>query len=174
MTDEPARRLIHPFVFRETAMSNTSSSTTSEHWLPAFDQLLDTVRGCGPHGQLVDVRESLRSVLGPTPSPGDPVSSRRRWGDHRGLPAARIRRAARPARDRGPGLRRRTKRGRSLAQQPEESHASARPSFGSRATSWAPRGSAGTWKATACPAMSRRSPTSKRSSTGSRPAGPAP
>src|SRR5271163_1393016 len=47
-------------------MSNTSSPTSSRHWQPVFDQLLDTVRGCGPHGQLVDVRESLRPVLGPT------------------------------------------------------------------------------------------------------------
>ncbi len=46
-------------------MSTPSSPTRSAHWMPAFDLLLDTVRGCGPHGQLVDVRESLRSVLGP-------------------------------------------------------------------------------------------------------------
>jgi hypothetical protein len=50
----------------ETSMSQLSSSSSAKHWLPVFDQLLDTVRGCGPHGQLVDVRESLRSVLGPT------------------------------------------------------------------------------------------------------------
>ena len=42
------------------------TSTTSRRWLPAFDRLLETVQGCGPHGHLVDVRESLRSVLGPT------------------------------------------------------------------------------------------------------------
>jgi len=47
-------------------MSLPPSSMTSEHWLPAFDRLLDTVRGCGPHGLLVDVRESLRPVLGPS------------------------------------------------------------------------------------------------------------
>jgi LmbE family N-acetylglucosaminyl deacetylase len=47
-------------------MSNPTSAPTSEHWLPAFDLLLDTVRGCGPHGQLADVRDSLRTVLGPT------------------------------------------------------------------------------------------------------------
>jgi LmbE family N-acetylglucosaminyl deacetylase len=34
--------------------------------MPAFDQLLDTVRGCGPHGLLVDVREYLRPALGPS------------------------------------------------------------------------------------------------------------
>jgi LmbE family N-acetylglucosaminyl deacetylase len=44
---------------------NTPSSSTSVHWLPAFDQLLATVRECGPHGQLIDVRESLRPVVGP-------------------------------------------------------------------------------------------------------------
>src|SRR6476620_4728248 len=47
-------------------MSHSSESTTSGQWMPAFDQLLDTIRGCGPHGLLVDVRESLRPVLGPT------------------------------------------------------------------------------------------------------------
>ena len=31
----------------------------------AFDQLLGTVRNCGSHGQLIDVREALRQVLGP-------------------------------------------------------------------------------------------------------------
>ncbi|MFI5461130.1 MAG: PIG-L deacetylase family protein [Isosphaerales bacterium] len=46
-------------------MNNPAPPMPSEHWLPAFDQLLETVRGCGPHGQLVDVRESLRTVLGP-------------------------------------------------------------------------------------------------------------
>ena len=41
------------------------SSPNAGHWLPAFDKLLDTVRGCGPHGQLVDIRELLRPVVGP-------------------------------------------------------------------------------------------------------------
>ncbi len=31
----------------------------------AYDQVLGTVMGCGPHGHLVDVRESLRAYLGP-------------------------------------------------------------------------------------------------------------
>jgi len=31
----------------------------------AFDQLLSTVRNCGSHGQLIDVRDALRPVLGP-------------------------------------------------------------------------------------------------------------
>jgi hypothetical protein len=31
----------------------------------AFDQLLGTVRNCGSHGQLIDVRDALRPVLGP-------------------------------------------------------------------------------------------------------------
>ena len=47
-------------------MSEQSLPSSSKHWQPVFDQLLDTVRGCGPHGQLVDMSESLRSVLGPT------------------------------------------------------------------------------------------------------------
>jgi LmbE family N-acetylglucosaminyl deacetylase len=37
-----------------------------DRWQHAVDQLLETVRGCGPHGQLVDVREALRPVLGPS------------------------------------------------------------------------------------------------------------
>jgi hypothetical protein len=42
-------------------MSTPSSSVRR----PEFDALLDSVRVCGTHGHLVDVRESLRSVLGP-------------------------------------------------------------------------------------------------------------
>ena len=57
---------VRPPARHETSMSQPSSSSSCKHWLPVFDQLLDTVRGCGPHGQLVDVSESLRSVLGPT------------------------------------------------------------------------------------------------------------
>lgn len=45
-------------------MDNPTPS--SSRWLPAFDRLLETVQGCGPHGHLVDVRESLRSYLGPS------------------------------------------------------------------------------------------------------------
>src|SRR5438094_361152 len=29
-------------------------------WQPAFDRILQTVRGCGTHGQLLDVREPRR------------------------------------------------------------------------------------------------------------------
>ncbi len=47
-------------------MSKSAAPPTIHNWLPAFDNLLDTVRGCGPHGQLVDVSECLRSVLGPS------------------------------------------------------------------------------------------------------------
>jgi hypothetical protein len=47
-------------------MSKPSSTTSSDQWQIAVDLLLDTVRGCGPHGQLVDVRDSLRSVLSPS------------------------------------------------------------------------------------------------------------
>jgi hypothetical protein len=47
-------------------MSKSSSATSSDHWHSVVDLLLDTVRGCGPHGQLVDVRDSLRSVLSPS------------------------------------------------------------------------------------------------------------
>src|SRR5271170_5371681 len=45
-------------------MSNSAAAAGRANWLPAFDLVLDTVRGCGPHGQLVDVRDSLRPALG--------------------------------------------------------------------------------------------------------------
>ena len=48
------------------AMMNTSNpSTCLPNWRAEFDRLLETIRGFGSHGQLVDVRESLRYVLGP-------------------------------------------------------------------------------------------------------------
>jgi LmbE family N-acetylglucosaminyl deacetylase len=47
-------------------MSKPSSATSSDHWQSVVDLLLDTVRGCGPHGHIVDVRDSLRSVLSPS------------------------------------------------------------------------------------------------------------
>jgi LmbE family N-acetylglucosaminyl deacetylase len=47
-------------------MNTPSPPPTSVPWQPAFNQLLETVRGSGSHGQLIDVRESLRSVLGPS------------------------------------------------------------------------------------------------------------
>jgi len=47
-------------------MNSPSSTTAPERGHRAIDLLLETVRGCGPHGHLVDIRESLRSVLGPT------------------------------------------------------------------------------------------------------------
>jgi len=36
----------------------------SLHWQPDFERLLDTVKNCGGHGQLVDVRETLRHTIG--------------------------------------------------------------------------------------------------------------
>jgi hypothetical protein len=42
-----------------------TSSPKSAHWRPEFDRILQTVRGGGSHGQLIDVREPLRQVLGP-------------------------------------------------------------------------------------------------------------
>ena len=35
------------------------------HWQPAFEDLLRTVESTGSHGQLADVREALRSAIGP-------------------------------------------------------------------------------------------------------------
>src|SRR6516225_7121413 len=36
------------------------------HWQPEFERLLGTVGDCVAHGQLVDIRESLRSRIGPS------------------------------------------------------------------------------------------------------------
>lgn len=43
----------------------TSLPSKGVHWQPEFEGILNTVRGCGAaHGQLLDVREALRQVLG--------------------------------------------------------------------------------------------------------------
>ncbi len=47
-------------------MNTLPSPPTSEFLKSAFDQLLETVRSGGPHGHLVDVRESLQSALSPS------------------------------------------------------------------------------------------------------------
>ena len=49
----------------QSTMDIPDSSTSSPPWRPEYDRLLETIRGQGTHGQLVDVRESLRYVLGP-------------------------------------------------------------------------------------------------------------
>jgi GlcNAc-PI de-N-acetylase len=49
-----------------TLMKPPSSPPASELLKPAFDQLLETARNSGPHGHLVDVRESLRAALNPS------------------------------------------------------------------------------------------------------------
>ncbi len=41
-------------------MNTPSSRTTTDRQNPAIERLLETVRGSGPHGQLLDVREALR------------------------------------------------------------------------------------------------------------------
>jgi LmbE family N-acetylglucosaminyl deacetylase len=46
-------------------MNSSSQSSCSIPWRPEYDRLLETIRGFGAHGQLIDVRESLRYVLGP-------------------------------------------------------------------------------------------------------------
>lgn len=46
-------------------MNTTPTSVTADCRKWAFDQLLGTIKGCGSHGQLVDVRDLLRPVLGP-------------------------------------------------------------------------------------------------------------
>jgi LmbE family N-acetylglucosaminyl deacetylase len=47
-------------------MNTNELPLASDLLKPAFDRLLETVRSCGAHGQLVDVRESLRAVLSPS------------------------------------------------------------------------------------------------------------
>jgi LmbE family N-acetylglucosaminyl deacetylase len=44
-------------------MTTLSARTPPERLNSAVEQLLETVRGCGPHGHLIDVREALRPVL---------------------------------------------------------------------------------------------------------------
>lgn len=46
-------------------MNTSSPSSGPPAWRPEYDSLLETVRGHGSHGQLVDIRDSLRYVLGP-------------------------------------------------------------------------------------------------------------
>src|SRR5262249_25119462 len=58
-------RLPSPASRSTNSMDTTASSPGPDrrHW--AFDQLLATVRNSGSHGQLIDVRDCLRTVLGP-------------------------------------------------------------------------------------------------------------
>lgn len=44
-------------------MNTQPSRTTTKRPNSAVELLLETVRGCGPHGQLIDVREALRPVV---------------------------------------------------------------------------------------------------------------
>src|SRR5215467_8971546 len=46
-------------------MNTSMASSCPTHGRPDFDRLLETVQGLGSHGQLVDIRDSLRYVLGP-------------------------------------------------------------------------------------------------------------
>src|SRR5262245_47950602 len=45
-------------------MNTPVRSPSSTQWQSEFDRILESVRGLGSHGQLTDVRESLRYVLG--------------------------------------------------------------------------------------------------------------
>jgi LmbE family N-acetylglucosaminyl deacetylase len=45
---------------------DTPPPPVSSHWQPEFDRILKTVRGCGAHGQLIDVCEALRQAIGPS------------------------------------------------------------------------------------------------------------
>src|SRR5579883_2395152 len=36
------------------------------HWQPDFERLIQSVRGCGTHGHLTDVREVLRRAISPS------------------------------------------------------------------------------------------------------------
>ena len=104
----------------EAMTSTYNSSTCLPGWRTEFDRLLETMHGLGIHGQLVDIRESLRYVLGPN----RPLVMLCPHADDGAITAAcllheyAVRRGL--AGDRGPGLRRRAERGRTLAQRPEE------------------------------------------------------
>ncbi|MHC5543743.1 ATP-binding cassette domain-containing protein, partial [Singulisphaera rosea] len=45
-------------------MEKTFPNPGSTHWQPDFERLLQTVKGSGSHGSLVDIRESLRQAIG--------------------------------------------------------------------------------------------------------------
>jgi LmbE family N-acetylglucosaminyl deacetylase len=47
-------------------MDQPTPPARSAHWRPEFERLLQAVPECGSHGQLVDVREALRHVVGPS------------------------------------------------------------------------------------------------------------
>ena len=109
----------------------------------------------------------------PEPAAGDALPPCRRRRDHRRLPAARVRRAARAA-----GRSRSWSSPASGTSPPPGSTTrrrsrSASPSSASNATCSGPRPSAGTSTPTGRPAISPRPPTSTRSSTGSPSGGPA-
>ena len=113
------RSIAAPFVV-SSLMGPPTLTPQCAHWRPEFDRLLQTVRGCGTHGQLVDVRETLRHAIGPS----RPLVMLCPHADDGAITAAcllheyAVRRGL--ARHRGPGLRRRAERGRALAQRPEE------------------------------------------------------
>jgi LmbE family N-acetylglucosaminyl deacetylase len=46
-------------------MTTPTTPTTTTDRQAEYDRILDTVKGLGSHGQVVDVRETLRYVLGP-------------------------------------------------------------------------------------------------------------
>src|SRR5512143_3055598 len=45
-------------------MEQSTPAPRCAHWRPEFDRLLQTVRGSGLHGQLVDIRDPLRHAIG--------------------------------------------------------------------------------------------------------------
>jgi LmbE family N-acetylglucosaminyl deacetylase len=47
-------------------MDTPTPTPRCAHWQAAFERLLETVKGPGTHGSLVDVRESLRRTVGPS------------------------------------------------------------------------------------------------------------
>src|SRR3954447_11514668 len=47
-------------------MDKPTTTPNGVHWRPEFKRLLETGSGSGTHGQLVDIRESLKHALSPT------------------------------------------------------------------------------------------------------------
>src|SRR4051794_35396545 len=46
-------------------MDSSPMTSRCTHWQPSFDDFIKSVRGSGPHGQLLDIRDALRPKLRP-------------------------------------------------------------------------------------------------------------
>jgi LmbE family N-acetylglucosaminyl deacetylase len=60
----PLATVVGPAPPEQASMDSSNPTSRCTHWQPAFDSLLQAVKGSGAHGHLTDVREALRTVLG--------------------------------------------------------------------------------------------------------------